>query len=199
MKVALVGNGPVAQDYSAIIDSCDVVVRVNMCSTYGGNTGTRLDVLALCNTGVAAVHVMNPRSNHFIGRAPEIWLSRNPCLYNEMRLHFRGQMAEQFFEEYSWVVTGPAFKGKVIRAMDYTLGATLFEKLGKLQGQPFVMPSTGIRLLEELIQSPDLLPQRPSMVYVVGFTHEGWPGHPWAAERALVDQYVAEGRVTRLI
>ena len=35
-------------------------------------------------------------------------------------------------------------------------------------------------------------------VMLGGFDHEGWNGHPFDAERVLIERYIVEGRLRRL-
>lgn len=201
MKVAIIGNGPLDNDHSTLIDSCEVVIRINRVTAYGGNYGTKLDVLALVNTGIEAPKVMDPRLNPFITQARDIWLTRNPLLYSQIGDSFAGKPAAQFFAEHSRIVHGPLYKGLNVKAVDYEVGLALINKIPEFSTEPFIMPSTGMRVIEEVVRNAIILGciVPVERIYIAGFSHEGWPGHPWQAERAIIDSYVAEGRVIRLV
>lgn len=200
MDVAIIGNGDLLTDHSARIDACDYVIRINMVRGIGGNYGDKMDYLVLCNTGVAAVTVMSPKHNRNIAKAKRIILARNPALYTDIGAQFMGQRAAEFFVDFSHVATGPGFKHARVDCVDYEVGLAIMTKLTKFSQEPFVMPSTGMRVIEEVIENPQTFGFAGpiSQIFVAGFTYEGWPGHPWNAERALTDHYIAQGLVTRL-
>jgi hypothetical protein len=55
-----------------------------------------------------------------------------------------------------------------------------------------VVPSSGLIVIAEVMTSrPD------DDIVLAGFGHVGWDGHPFAAERKLVDAYVEAGRLRR--
>ncbi len=51
-------------------------------------------------------------------------------------------------------------------------------------------------VIEALLSDPD---HADDTIILAGFGHSGWDGHPFDAERRLVDRYIASGRVMRLL
>ena len=49
-RIMIVGNGDVPEGSAARIDAADRVIRFNECRNFG-STGSRTDVVAVCNTG----------------------------------------------------------------------------------------------------------------------------------------------------
>lgn len=81
-RIAIVGNGPIANETAAIIDSHDFIIRFNDCRSFGPGA-TRTDVVAVCNTGRAAKKMLESeewRSHPGVLEASEIWSVHDPTL-----------------------------------------------------------------------------------------------------------------------
>ena len=63
------------------------------------------------------------------------------------------------------------------------------------EAPPYVTPSSGLVVIADVL---DHLTEAGDAVFLVGFGHQGWAGHPFAAERRWVEARVAEGRLRRL-
>jgi hypothetical protein len=62
-------------------------------------------------------------------------------------------------------------------------------------GAPDDMPSTGLLVIEYVLEQMPLPETREVVLY--GFSHSGNSWHAWDAERRLIEQYVATGRAVR--
>jgi hypothetical protein len=65
--------------------------------------------------------------------------------------------------------------------------------LSALAPAPYVVPSSGMIVIAEVLNT-----YAEAEVVLAGFGHAGWEWHPFAAERQLVDSYIAAGRLMRL-
>lgn len=81
-KVAIVGNGEVAEDKSAEIDSADIVIRFNHFYNYdSGKVGKKVDVIIQTFTG-AWVNSKNKHEDVIRAQMPKIFNGKRPELYN---------------------------------------------------------------------------------------------------------------------
>lgn len=197
MKYAIVGNGPISADHSLQIDICDFVIRMNTCTSYGGWAGTKTDCIALGNIGENAASVMRAEYNQHLEDVAEVWLGHNPLLHAEIAEEVEkvSPQTARYFDDYSILATGPDYSGKRVRVVDYYTSAALMSKLRARQEMPFMLASVGMSVVEEVVQ---VLRRSNDEVFVAGFTHRGWWGHPWDGERAILDEYAKRGLVTRL-
>ena len=51
MQIVVVGNAALNEDFSALIDGADEVIRFNRANNFGGHGGTRTTVLCIANWG----------------------------------------------------------------------------------------------------------------------------------------------------
>lgn len=181
MRIAAVGNGPIDPRYASVIDAHDMVVRFNTAHHFG-TTGRRIDVLVLVNTGGSGQRMheidgyINPAA---LAGAREVWIARHPEV-------IAAQRANPINDPLSWVdhsdaIVAKLLKGKrwrFIDAEDYLEAHSTLKTFGALDTHE---PSTGMVTLFHLRRTI----KRPR-VTLFGFTHEGWHGHPWEAERAYV-------------
>lgn len=188
MNIFLVGNGPTS-DLSKMIDAGDVVIRMNKVPTYGKTTGTKTDILVLVNTGTPGEELLSAKGvakNKAFKGARQIRLPCSPARVIQRRAAYP-ERAHQL-TEFSHLTKLPAYNGKIISFVPYQILVDLEAKLDS------PMPSTGMILTEQLVMTR----QPGDTIYLVGFGHEGWDGHPWAKEKALTDSYVEQGLLVRV-
>lgn len=89
-SLIVVGSAPLEIDLARFIDACDCVVRFNNCKNYGGNSGSRTDVLFLSNSDDPANHpslafMLKKRTSReseqelpYLTRAGQVWFIRPP-------------------------------------------------------------------------------------------------------------------------
>ena len=90
--------------------------------------------------------------------------------------------------EWSHLTEEPHFKGKIVTIVPGELVRNLEVKLNS------PVPSTGMIMTEQLVQTR----QPGDVIYLCGFAHSGWDGHPWEAEKALTNSYVDQGFIIRV-
>lgn len=188
MNIFLVGNGPTG-DLNQIIDSADIVIRMNKALGFGKTTGTKTDILVLVNTGTPGQELLSARgvrANPAFAEAKEIRLPVCPMRAAERRAAHPERSGE--LTDFSHFTKLPIYKGKIISTVPRDLTAALEAKLGS------PMPSTGMIMTEQLVMNR----QPGDVIHLCGFGHEGWDGHPWAKEKALTDSYVEQGFIVRV-
>jgi hypothetical protein len=199
-QVAIVGNGPVAEGSDSIIDACDLVIRFNASRNFGA-AGTRTDVVAVCNTGRPAAIMLADetwRDSAPVQACSEIWSVRDPGKMVEMRsqLAITHPDLNDFCDDYTAAFANFATaSAKTHRIISRSVHEDLDRQL--LAGQPpaYVIPSSGLLVLHAVLHDPA---HAVDTILLAGFGHHGWDGHPFDAERRLIDALISSGRLTRL-
>jgi hypothetical protein len=179
-NIALVGNHESAKNFSTAIDSSDYIIRINT-APYCGEAGSRTDVLAVINwSSPAYFYITGAQQINRLAleSAKEYWL---PMPREEMYLVKSEQKNPppfpaytDFTTEITHMVTG---KGRVIHFPPW-IWRRLTKDLRELGADATHAASTGALIAYYLVSA---FPR--SAIHLFGFTHEGWPGHPWEAER----------------
>jgi hypothetical protein len=197
-RIVIVGNGEIAGGAAGEIDAADLVVRFNDCRSIATG-GSRTDVVAVCNTGRPARAMLGSadwRDSDPVVTAAEIWSVRDPRKFFAMRapLMLSHPELDDFCDDYTDEFT--AFcnaTGKRHVVIDQSVHDGVDEALGAYEPAPYVVPSSGMIVIAELlIRHPD------ADIAIAGFGHMGWDGHPFAAEKQLVDRYISLGRLRRI-
>ncbi|ARO31428.1 urease-associated protein [Rhizobium sp. NXC14] len=197
-KIVIVGNGEIGEGQAGIIDAADFVIRFNDCRSYRTG-GSRTDAVAVCNTGRPAKAMLGSpewRAHPGVVSAREIWSVRDPEKFAAMRapLAVSHPDLDDFCDDYTDAFA--AFCAETGKA-HIVIGKTVYEavdaSLSAFEPAPYVVPSSGMIVTAEVLDK-----YAEAEVMLAGFGHVGWEWHPFAAERQLVDTYVAAGRLTRL-
>jgi hypothetical protein len=201
-NLVLIGAAPCSIDYSPLINHADLVVRFNECKQFGGNVGTRTDILCISNMGSPARRYIAQRPMRGLEplRTAKIWFPRNTdvCLDHVSRMMeedpgLRSAWRDLDFRDYSAEITEANDLGHGgIERFSKELNARVFRSLERPGDLPFFAPSTGILAVARVLGDPAFADHR---VHLVGFGFAGWTGHPWRAERAFVANSVWRGRV----
>jgi len=194
----IVGNGEIGEGAAGIIDAADFVIRFNDCRSYGAG-GSRTDAVAVCNTGRPAKAMLGSeqwRTHPAVVSASEIWSVRDPEKFAALRaplavLHPElDDFCDDYTNEFSAFCTDG---GKTHIVIDKVVHEVVDAELSAYGPAPYVVPSSGTIVIAEVLNK-----FADAEVVLAGFGHAGWEWHPFAAERQLVDTYVAAGRITRL-
>ena len=197
-SVVIVGNAPLGEDRSALVDRSDFVVRFNVPRTWGAESGTRFDAWVLAN---------GRAGRHFVRRAPfldapyrdlprEVWFPRAVEVHRELREAHEGDFVESLAAED---VSARILRRNRLRQPCLHFDAAFYRRclgcLGEEGGlpDPTMIPSAGFLATRHVLER---MPE--SRVTLIGFTFEGWPGHPWAQEARHVRGLAAAGRLTLL-
>lgn len=200
-RITIVGNGEIAQALAGRIDASDLVIRFNECQSFGGNGGTRTDVIAVCNTGRPASAMLT--SEDWMRSQPvqdclELWCVRDPGKFAAMRGPLRSthpaldDFCDDFTDGFSAFA---ADAGKLFYVLPTAVHDRLDHELDAHEAGSYVTPSSGLMAIAHVLSA-----ERFSGwdVQIAGFGHVGWEHHPFDAERRLVEAWIGEGRLTRL-
>jgi hypothetical protein len=193
----IVGNGDIGETAAAAVAAAGFVIRFNECRSYVASPG-RTDVVAVCNTGRPAKTMLGSREwaeHPAVREATAIWSVRDPQKFAAFRSPLAvshpelGDFCDDYTGQFS-AFCGHAGKTHVV--VDKLIHEGVDTALAAFDPDPYVVPSSGLIVIAEVMnQFPD------AHILLAGFGHTGWEWHPFAAERQLVDSYVAAGRVTR--
>ena len=196
----IVGNGEIADGLAATIDAADIVVRFNDCRSHGAG-GTKTDVIAVCNTGRPALSMLGGgkwKTSAAVAQASEIWCARSPEKFEALRRDLAathpdlGDLCDDYSDGFR------AFAEATGRRLVQVPAATHSEtddRLRAIGAEAYVVPSSGLLVIDDVLER---VARPDDMITIAGFGHQGWIWHPFAAEKRLVDGYVANGRLRRL-
>jgi hypothetical protein len=199
-KIVIVGNADVKADHSEFVNSCDLVVRFNLCRNYKKNTGDRVDILCLVNS-------WKPGRRHcksgevsqlcFIKSLKQVWFYAPPKpFWNNICAHIFKDIQALEYREYSKkIIERNGLSDKHIEYTQKEIHEALHKKLQANGAAKYSLPSSGMSVIEKIVSGEKYQEYKK---YIVGFTYEGWSGHPWAAEKKLIDDYMASGILIRL-
>lgn len=136
------------------------------------------------------------REHPAVRGASAIWCVRDPAKFAEIR----GPLAQShpelddFCDDYTEEFASFAAEtGKLNLVLARSVHEAVEAQLRAYDPPPYVVPSSGLVVIAEVLRRyPD------HDVSLVGFSHEGWVWHPFAAERRLVDSLIANGRLRRI-
>jgi hypothetical protein len=191
-SVVLVGNGPIRNDWSALVDAADAVIRFNFCEKYGGYSGTKTDILVINNLGKPGLELL-------VRGLPECGHRAQLVFGRDVGVHFKYHDACGLMNHPASLVSTEAAMIQHFQLSSYeSIGAetydAAFQRLIAIDGKSdFAMPSLGFPVLECLVQSGRYL-----TLTLIGFTFEGWRYHPWAKERLIAESYQRDGRLKLL-
>lgn len=198
--VMIVGNGEIGEGLADTIDAADLVMRFNDCRSVGAGGG-RTDIVTVCNTGRPGKAMTEGASwacNKAVWLASSIWCIRDPAKFKAMKPAILRDHPEldDFCDDYT---DGFADYAR-LNSKDFHIvpGATheaTDRALAAYGPAPYVVPSTGAVAIAEFIahyRKPD------DEIFLAGFGHQGWEGHPWMAEKAWVDNMVRQKKLRRL-
>ncbi len=196
--VVVVGNAALCTDRSGLVDDADFVVRFNVPRTWGAESGTRFDAWVLAN-GRAGRHFA--RQALFLD-APyrdlprEIWFPRAVEVHRELVEAHEGGFVESLAHDD---VSERILRRNRLAQPCLHFGADFYRRclacLGEEGGlpDPTMIPSAGFLAIRHVLEQ---MPE--SRLTLIGFTFEGWPGHPWALEARHVRRLAEAGRLTIL-
>lgn len=198
--IMIVGNGDIEQRVAQRIDGADLVIRFNGARNFD-HAGSRTDVVAVCNTGrPAKAMVLDAawRESVPVKESSAIWSVRDPQKYQQIKPDVLAHFPEltDFFDDYTEDFGSFARNnGKEHVVLPAALHDTVDAELAAFQPARYVVPSSGMLVMAHVLNDPAYAGDK---IAFAGFSHQGWDGHPFEAERQLVDAYVSAGRLTRL-
>jgi hypothetical protein len=199
-KLLILGNAVVTSDHSELVNSFDVVVRINLRknhNTIHGTTGKKTDVL--CYTPRAVNLVMNNDEDlkcieGYCGDLRRLWFLRPRRAYWVNRIFLSGfffRKERLFFDISRAFIKCFELKGSRIEFVDTDFLNSTIKKLWDMNPsgkRPW--PSAGIMVIEKVLTDKEFANFEK---YLLGFTFEGWEDHPWDLEKKIVERYRGKG------
>lgn len=199
-KLAIIGNANVTCDHSQFVNSCDVVIRINLRknpSLILGVTGGKTDVLCYTPRAVSLV-LQDDEELRFIrgysAHLSRLWFLRPRRAYWVSRRSLSGfffRKERLFLDMSRTLIKGLGLGHSTIEYIKMDLFNSTVKKLWDLD--PCGMkpsPSAGIMVIERVLENEEYSNFEK---YLLGFTFEGWAGHRWDLEKRLVDRYHEKG------
>lgn len=200
-RIAVVGNAEVRKDHSSFIDSCDVVIRLNLrCglpSLTHRRVGNKTDILGYSPRAVRLVLEDREHAEQvklFANGAQRIWFL-GPRLWFRPRprgiIRFLARQEELEFDASASMLKLLELEDRQTEYFTRGFRRSVARKVRALDaaaGKTF--PSAGMVVIQRVLEDPEF---ERHQKYLVGFTFEGWQGHPFAAERRLVEAHSAKG------
>jgi hypothetical protein len=182
--IAVVGNGDVDPALAREIDSADIVVRFNKARNCGV-AGRRTHILVLMNwSSPGERSARDPKSINPIARsASQFLLTADPKDLPALR---KGRESD-VPGDATPAILKLIVKGRPYSVLPLSNRLQTEEMLRKYGSRPDVIPSTGAQVINFL----NLNYPRARMV-LYGFSHTGWDGHCWDAERRWIASLLAE-------
>ncbi|MEO5325269.1 glycosyltransferase family 29 protein [Mesorhizobium sp. CC13] len=198
-RLAIVGNGPVANGLARQIDSSDIVVRFNDAAYEPHRTGTRTDILFLVNSGKTMQRrVFDPGfvASPIFQNAGRIVLPYHPDViaryHPKPNILSRAKGRKSDWTREAIAVFGR--QGKEVSVLPPQFYEQCCLELGIAEGdRRRLFPSTGfigIKYALERFQHPEW------QVELFGFSWEGWKRHAWEGERTWISDKIASGNIS---
>ena len=132
----------------------------------------------------------------------EIWSVRDPEKFGELRqtLLVSHPELDDFCDDCTAGFAAAAEgRGKRHRVVSRHVHEAVEQALLAHEPEPYVVPSSGMIVVAQVLADVLADPGRDrDQVFLAGFSHQGWDGHPFAAERQLIEAHVASGKLVRL-
>ncbi len=219
-SLVIVGSAPLDSDFSEIIDSCDCVVRFNNCKNYNANSGKKTDILILTNTGnpfkqATLKFMLKKREKDevktelpYLHSTKYIWFVRPNLLF--LRTYYKHNFSEDntFLKQelknlniigqrdiIAEIIDAQKISKKRVTSISEKMYIQTWKKLLSYGATDALMPSTGLLGIEMILDNPSF---RNHEKYIIGFTWQGWKGHPWQLEKRLVEKYI-ENEVLKIL
>ncbi|MBW8284693.1 MAG: Urease operon accessory protein [Rhizobium sp.] len=202
-RIMIVGNGHVPEGAAARIDAADLVIRFNECRNFGA-AGSRTDVVAVCNTGRPARAMLSGawRDSPAVRACSEIWSVRDPDKFGELRqalLVSHPELDDFCDDSTAGFAAVAAARDKRHRVLSRDVHEAVEHALLAHEPKPYVVPSSGLIVVAQVLADVLADPGRDrDQIFLAGFSHQGWDGHPFAAERQMIEAHVASGKLVRL-
>ncbi|GAB1401600.1 hypothetical protein MASR1M68_05110 [Elusimicrobiota bacterium] len=190
-RLLILGNAPLRENLSEFIDTSDIVLRFNDAFYYGFNTGRKVDILCITNTGSSSLSIATNREilrKKINEKVSEIWFPRDSDYHKKYIIENHIDYTLNEFDDYSHeIISSNHLNDKIIKKFSKEFNKTVFNKVITYNPSYFICPSTGIMALEYII-SDERFSEFEKIL--VGFTFEGWKGHAWSEEQKIINSYM---------
>ena len=132
-NLVVVGNAPLTIDYSGLIDSADVVIRMNECKNHSSFSGTKTTVICVNNMGPPAWRYAHERSlqkSPLCQIATEYWFVRSMAVHEAFRArHCPKFPREKVYDMTEIIINSNDLQHKVSRRFSRHFNVKIFSTL----------------------------------------------------------------------
>jgi ribosomal protein L39E len=188
-SLSVIGNGKVNKDLSNIIDKSDVVVRFNNLDNYNLNTGTKITIWVLSSNKILLTRLIeNPKpivdkaklnnsiKQELIFSIPTFFPVKTESQIEQNRKE-RDYAVNQFLNHFD-LMKHPY--SMIEFPINYLFDLQPEKWLSKYQ-----CPSNGYLITRFFADNPIYSDYE---INLVGFSWEGWEGHPWEFEKKYLEE-----------
>jgi hypothetical protein len=192
-QMFVVGNGPIKEDMSGIVDAADFVVRFNEPKKSIGMSGVKTDWLFIANAG-------KPMQRRL--ESPDYFSSAIVAAARRIFLVYHPDIIEAYHPKPNFLSKAKGRRGDWTRAAILSYGRAgkevtilppaFYEDSCKALGIPSsqmksIFPSTGYLGIRYILN--DFSPENWN-INLCGFTWEGWKRHAWGDELRWAESLV---------
>jgi hypothetical protein len=202
----IVGNGNVESDITSVIDKADIVIRFNNINNYDENTGTKTSFwvlssnMFLINQHIFGSQILGNKKNITIKemiRTTRSLLFSIPPLYpfqleKDIKMFSNDKenrvvAVSNFLQHYE----STKHPNRIIEFPNMYV----FDIAPEIWSSKWVSPSNGYLFTRMFVDDPTYYNHKK---YLVGFSWEGWEGHPWILEKLYLEKLDRENLITIL-
>jgi len=195
-QIVILGNAPLDKDYSTMVDQSDFVVRFNVANNYGKFSGIKADALCMSQSGCYGRNLAKRRvimGLPFIDSVKEIWFPR-PIMHTARQIFFRSKNEKILREtDFSRFIID---RNKLQRKRIIYCGQALYDNACSDLNIPnridIYEPSSGYLAIKYALEKFD---SDDTTIHIIGFTFQGFEGHPWEREKEEIKQLTEKGRL----
>ena len=186
-RIVLVGNAPLKEDYSALVDGAGMVVRFNNARYFGsGLAGSKTDVLCIANKahpGRKIAKYQTVKKLAFISHVKAIWFPHYSEL-NAKQFWFKPISRDRFKQtNYSnWILLRNGLTDKDVLHIGKEQYISARNEL-KISEVVNLEPSSGYMAIKYIVGH---YPAHLYEIFILGFTFSGSDAHPWDEEKAKI-------------
>lgn len=199
--IVVIGNAPLNRDFSALVDSADQVIRFNEPRTFNKGSGTRFDTWVIANLKGGRYFARQRIFRHadYRTRPRQIWFPRCAGVHSTL---LRGKLlapnlaADSDVDYSAEIVKQNKLPQKNQLRFSESFYWSCIEQLYDLNRPEVVqvkIPSTGFMAVHYLLSVLSA-----KSVTLIGFSWQGWEGHPWEKERQVLEKWAKQGLITIL-
>lgn len=206
----IIGNGKVQNDITSMIDKADVVVRFNDTNNYAENTGTKTTfwVLSsnkfLINQYISGSQILGNKKKIAIKemiRNTQSLLFSIPPFYpvqpetqKNMFKRIVSEDRKERIEAVSNFLHHFESTEHPFRIIEFS-NKYIFDIAPAIWAPNWTCPSNGYLITRMFVDDATYYKHKK---YLVGFSWEGWEGHPWILEKLCLEKIERENLITIL-
>ncbi|HID94382.1 MAG TPA: hypothetical protein EYP60_09865, partial [bacterium (Candidatus Stahlbacteria)] len=170
----IIGNGEVEKDYSCFVDKADYVIRFNWLLNYNKNTGTKTNALVLASAKNHIYEYINPSLEAHKDRYQLLESTLNQVETLMFPIPDGNRGCTNRLSRIVSLVEHYSLQQKKVKI--YFCEDRYLKMLEKHEWhKQCIAPSSGYTVIMNILDDSDF---NDYDIYLLGFSWEGWQGHP---------------------